>query len=105
VLPRPLAAAVEDGPAVRVLADEEGALGVGHAAARLRRMAVETRLPIGVGGEDELPAAVDPPGKEAELAVHVAADARGEARRIRRQARGIRRIRVDEGDPRPEGLP
>src|SRR5262249_62281340 len=68
---RPHALPVEDRPAVRVLAEEVGTVATGHGAARLRRGDVEAGLPVGVVGEQVLPAMSAPLREETELAVQV----------------------------------
>src|SRR5947199_7763255 len=94
VLPSPGPVGIEDTPAVRVHPDVEAAATRGDAAARLWRIPVEAGFAVGVVGDDEVAVVSDAARKEAELAIHVPADARGRAA----QAVGVRRVRVDEDD-------
>ena len=86
------AGSIEDAPAVRILPDIEGAAAIGHTAARLGRVPIEAGLAIRVVRDHELAVVPEAAREEAELAVHVPADAGWRAG----DAVGIRRIRVDE---------
>src|SRR5438132_13716298 len=97
----PESVAPEHGPAVGVGADVEPAAAGRHAAARLRRAPVDARLAIGVVGHHELAVVPDVAWEEAELPVHVAADAGRRAR----QAVRVHRVGIDEDDLRREGRP
>ena len=100
VLACPRPAPLEDSPAVRVLADEEGTPVPGHAAARLRRVAVETGLPVGVVRDEVLPAVSSPPREEAELPVQVPAASWGNA-----ETAGVGGVGIVEHHPGWDGAP
>src|SRR5205823_13303324 len=75
VLLLPHAGSIEDAPAVRILPDVEGVAAIGHGAARLGRVPVEAGLAIRVVRDHELAIVPEAAREEAELAVHVPADA------------------------------
>ena len=101
VLLLPLAGSVEDAPAVRILPDVEAAAAIGHAAARLGRVPIEAGFAIRVVRDHELAVVPEAGREEAELAVHVPANAGRRAA----EAVGVRRVRVDEHVLGRERLP
>src|SRR5207244_7024864 len=113
LLPAPPTAPPEDAPPIRIPADVEATATPGDAAPRLRLELslgippVLAALTIAVLGRHELVVVPEATGEEADLAVHVLADAR--RRRAGRVgsigAVGDLRVRVDEDDLRRERLP